>query len=130
MPASPRIRWSWAELLPRMRRIAALIDTDQIGTGCWIWRGCLSHHGYGRTWAGTQARPKVHVLLYEMLHGPLPHNLELDHLCFTRNCVNPDHLELVTHRENLRRSRQPRGPRGQFTSLDALRQDLRITRHF
>lgn len=67
--------------------------------GCWLWRGTISDQGYGK-FGGRYA----HVLTWEELHGPLPAGLERDHLCRTRNCVNPLHLEAVTHRENLRRA--------------------------
>lgn len=62
---------------------------------CWLWAGCVSSGGYGRV-----GRKVAHRLAYEELRGPVPHGLYLDHLCRVRNCVNPDHLEPVTHREN------------------------------
>lgn len=45
----------------------------------------------------------VHRILYEVKHGPVPEGLECDHLCRVRHCVNPDHIEPVTKRENQRR---------------------------
>lgn len=73
---------------------------------CWPWLGALTH-GYG-----------PHRAAYELLVGPIPEGLQLDHLCHTRDiecaggftcphrrCVNPAHLEPVTTRENLMRSR-------------------------
>jgi hypothetical protein len=58
---------------------------------CWIWTGKLDR-GYGR-----------HKAVYEALLGPVPTGLELDHLCRVRACVNPPHLEPVTHKENVLR---------------------------
>lgn len=55
---------------------------------------------------GVPRRTKVrlaHIVSYEMRNGRVPDGLELDHLCRTPICVNPDHLEAVTHAENLRR---------------------------
>jgi hypothetical protein len=46
-----------------------------------------------------------HVWFWEELHGPVPDGFELDHLCRNRGCVNPDHLEVVTHEENVWRIR-------------------------
>jgi hypothetical protein len=54
--------------------------------------------GYGK-YSGRQA----HRVVYETLAGPVPDGLELDHLCRQKACVNPQHLEPVTHRENMRR---------------------------
>lgn len=45
----------------------------------------------------------THRYSYERAEGPVPAGLELDHLCRVRSCVNPEHLEPVTHRENMRR---------------------------
>lgn len=70
-------------------------------TGCWLWIGCMSDHGYGRFYAGRMIG--AHKWYYEYLHGPVPGGLELDHLCRVRCCVNPEHLEPVTHLENSRR---------------------------
>jgi len=69
---------------------------------CWLWEGYTDHGGYGRAkWSGRPV--KVHRAVYEELVGPVRAGLELDHLCRTRNCYNPAHLEPVTHAENVRR---------------------------
>ena len=71
------------------------------GSGCWLWQGALTK-GYGRIEVeGRHLR--VHRLAYELVKGPIPDGLSLDHLCRTRNCINPDHLEAVTTRENILR---------------------------
>lgn len=66
---------------------------------CWLWEGELATNGYGRVKVSGKSRP-VHVVTYEWLVGPVPPGLELDHLCRVRRCVNPRHMEPVTHREN------------------------------
>lgn len=70
--------------------------------GCWIWMGSLNSDGYGQAWDGEKMR-KSHALVYEMVVGPIPEGLEHDHKCRVRCCVNPAHLEPVTHGENMRR---------------------------
>lgn len=71
-------------------------------TGCWNWKRCISDNGYGLvTVAGKNAR--AHRVSYEARFGPIQAGLSLDHLCRNRACINPDHLEPVTHRENCRR---------------------------
>ncbi len=71
-------------------------------TGCWIWIGVCEKKGYGHfKFAGRTL--KAHRVSYEIYKGPIPHGLQIDHLCRVRCCVNPDHLEAVTCWENIRR---------------------------
>ncbi len=72
--------------------------------GCWTWTGA-NYIGYGQiSEGGRDGRLlKAHRVAYELLVGPIPDGLDLDHLCRNPSCVNPAHLEPVTHRENLRR---------------------------
>lgn len=70
--------------------------------GCWLWVGSKTHDGYGNLKRGGRIYV-VHRYVYELVAGPIPEGLELDHLCFVRNCVNPEHLEPVTGAENRRR---------------------------
>ena len=76
--------------------------------GCWLWRGCLSSNRYGRAYVGPKrCGYPAHRVAYELVRGPIPDGLPLDHLCRTPRCVNPDHLEPVTHRENMLRGVSP-----------------------
>lgn len=72
---------------------------------CWLWTGHLNNNGYGKI--GDEGRRSVyaHRAMYELLIAPIPPGLTIDHLCRTPACVNPAHLEPVTHAENLRRGR-------------------------
>ena len=71
---------------------------------CWIWRGHIMANGYGRMGIGGGRTRLAHALACELLYGcPVPEGLEGDHLCRNPPCVNPMHLEWVTHRENIRR---------------------------
>jgi hypothetical protein len=72
------------------------------GTRCWLWCGSTDTSGYGKILVRRKLIP-AHRLAYEYYVGPIPAGLEIDHLCRVRHCVNPDHLEAVTHRENLMR---------------------------
>ena len=74
-------------------------------SGCWIYFGSDNGNGYGAfTEAKGKTRRYAHRIAYEELRGPIPPGLELDHLCNTRCCCNPDHLEPVTRAENQRRA--------------------------
>lgn len=70
---------------------------------CWEWVGEQAKGGYGRISTGSAGR-RTHTLahraVWETLVGPIPDGLTIDHLCRNRRCVNPDHLEPVTFREN------------------------------
>jgi hypothetical protein len=91
---------------PHHPDIFSLID-KQPG-GCWLWKGHIDNYrhnrGYGR-YGGPGQRRQAHRLIYELLRGPVPKHLDLDHLCRIRHCVNPDHLEIVTRRTNLLRGK-------------------------
>ena len=68
-------------------------------TGCWVYVASPRPDGYAQIGIDRK-RVYVHRLAWELLRGPIPAGMELDHLCRNRLCVNPNHLEPVTHREN------------------------------
>ena len=70
---------------------------------CWLWTGSLSGKGYAYMSVNNRSK-QAYKIGYELTKGPVPAGLELDHLCRTKNCVRPDHLESVTRVENQRRS--------------------------
>lgn len=100
--AQPFARW------PTFASKVAVAGPDD----CWLWTAAADRHGYGSfTKPGErQVRLKAHRFAYEALVGPIPPGLELDHLCRVHACVNPNHLEPVTHRENMLRSPHLPGP--------------------
>lgn len=73
---------------------------------CWLWRGSITGSGYGSFRLGGRAQA-AHRIAYELMIGPIPEGLTLDHLCRVRNCVNPAHLEPVTSTENILRGEGP-----------------------
>lgn len=78
-----------------------VIDAD---TGCWLWQRAKDVYGYGVLQKSANRPHRLaHRLIYERHKGPIPPGLTLDHLCRNPGCVNPDHLEPVTHKVNVHR---------------------------
>jgi hypothetical protein len=90
----------------------------EITDDCWFWTASLDGKGYGQLNVNRRPR-RAHRLVYELLVGPIPARLQLDHLCHNRDttcaggpscrhrrCVNPAHLEPVTNAQNCRRGRR------------------------
>lgn len=69
---------------------------------CWHWATPQASNGYGRFWVDGHL-VLAHRFAYELLIGPIPDGLQIDHLCRVRHCVNPDHLEAVTQQVNILR---------------------------
>lgn len=100
--------------MTRYERVMSLVSPEP-NTGCWLWMGAEAGGcGPGERY-GYYGHGPAHRVVYEMVKGPIPDGLQLDHLCRCRMCVNPDHLEPVTRAENVRRGMGP-----QMTRLKAM----------
>ena len=97
-------------------------------SGCWLWAGSGSRYGSIGTGGRGGKKLQAHRWAYERYRGPIPDGLELDHLCRNTWCVNPQHLEPVTHVENSHRgarfSRQ--GLCAQGHAFDVIRRHGRV----
>lgn len=121
MPLSPTVsRWMFDRISP------------EPNSGCWLWVFAQDQLGYGRATVGGRSQG-AHRVVYELEKGPIPSGLELDHLCRTRICVNPDHLEPVTHAENVRRGSAATATHckagHEYTASDVRRVGGRVNRH-
>lgn len=79
-----------------------------IDTGCWQWIGAITPKGYGKLNVYCKVKRKTvsrwaHRVAYETLVGPIPDDMQVDHTCEHEGCINPNHFELVTNNENLKR---------------------------
>jgi hypothetical protein len=100
MKSGPRPR-------PLLDRVLEKVAIGDRVDDCWEWTGRTSASGYGVVAIGHTEKRRAHRVMYELVVGPIPEGLQIDHLCRVRNCVNPDHLEPVTHAENLLRGMSP-----------------------
>lgn len=92
---------------PSDRFWAKVAEPFDVHNNCWEWQGWIAH-GYGRFYPDNPAKPGrftyAHRWSYQFFNGPIPDDLELDHLCRNKRCVNPSHLEAVPHAINMARS--------------------------
>lgn len=85
-------------------RFMAQVREDE--NGCWLWTGPRKRSPNGVQYGCTRHEGRTvaaHRLAWELFRGPIPEGLQIDHLCRVTRCVNPDHLEPVTPRENVLR---------------------------
>lgn len=76
---------------------------------CLLWTGSRHTNGYGEFYTEHRKREQAHRWAYRTYVGPIPDGWQVDHLCMTRHCVNPAHLEAVTPSENTRRAYAAKG---------------------
>lgn len=85
----------------RRRKDRYRVEDRGFDTPCWIWQLERKPSGYG-----MDMRDGKHILAhrgyYAARFGPIPEGLDVHHRCEVRECVNPDHLEAITHAENMR----------------------------
>lgn len=125
-PSLPRTRgycnthygqwWKHGKILPPRltfdERFWSKVARSENADECWLWQAACDLHGYGKFFVHPSRQPGpllrfAHRVAYELLIGPIPANTELDHLCRQPACVNPHHLEPVSHAENVRRGTAP-----------------------
>jgi hypothetical protein len=96
-------------LPPRMQTKIQLelCTVPDLSRFCWVWTGAITSRGYGSV-QHDRRRVSVHRLTYELLIGPIPDDLTVDHLCRNKRCANPAHMEPVTRRVNVLRAQPER----------------------
>jgi hypothetical protein len=87
-------------------RFLARCRPEQRGyaTECWVWKSTMGANGYGRFQITRKPFIKesiAHRASYMIFKGPIPEGMDIDHVCRNRDCVNPGHLRILSHRENV-----------------------------
>lgn len=82
-----------------------MVKHAEDANGCWVWTAAKNHKGYGSFFHGKTV--PSHLVSYKHFVGEISPDKEIDHLCNVRSCVNPEHLDQVTHAENLARIVRP-----------------------
>ena len=105
-PDKTRYLGRWTKTLPeRFWEKVAPAGPDE----CWLWTASLNDGGYGQF--ALDGRPhRAHRIAYELMIGPIPDGLHIDHLCRVRRCVNPYHLDPVTNEVNTARGLLRKSP--------------------
>jgi hypothetical protein len=96
------------ETKPAIERFMEKVSIAE--NGCWLWTGAIKQNGYGFFGIKKNCQQKMHNAhrwIYEYHNGPIPDGLTIDHLCRTRNCVNPQHMEPVSITTNILRGSGP-----------------------
>lgn len=87
----------------------------RITDACWTWEDEITSAGYGRFYVdhalGLPRRVMAHRWMYVRVRGPVMPGLVIDHICMNKICVRPDHLQAITHGENVKLSRSYRSGR-------------------
>ena len=91
-------------MIPTIERFLNKVSIYQ--KTCWDWKAHIQTNGYGQ-FKFKRKSTLAHRFIYEYYHGSINPKLTIDHLCRNRKCVNPDHLEQVTSRENTLRGNTP-----------------------
>ena len=81
-------------------RLKILDNVDWV-KGCWIWKRSVNGDGYGNTWANGKSM-HAHRLLYLIFKGEIKEGLCVCHHCDNPSCVNPEHLWLGSHKDNMK----------------------------
>jgi len=82
-----------------VKQFMRLVVIDNHQSDCWGWRGCINNKGYSILHYHNR-KQMAHRISYQIFHGKILDDLDIDHLCRNPVCSNPDHLEPVTHQEN------------------------------
>lgn len=97
-----------AKAINPLRLQERIFEKIVVVESCWEWIDFRDKWGYGHLYVGGEIGRVVmaHIVSYQTIRGAIPEGLELDHLCRNTGCVNPWHLEVVTHKVNMERGKQ------------------------
>lgn len=101
--------WDILEAFQELVELAPPPAHSGLSEPCWLWTGRLVSVGYAAAPRTQRRLIYMHRWAFEYFKHPIPKGLEIDHLCHVKRCINPTHLEAVTHAENMRRAHAAAG---------------------
>lgn len=105
MACSAHVRFAGIKTMPRRytpeERIQAFWRKTRPDGDCIIWTGSIQGNGYGRVSNGTKVATTAHRFAYEITYGPVPDGMFVLHRCDRPSCVNPEHLFVGSHMDNM-----------------------------
>lgn len=91
--------------------------------GCWVWNLTPDKDGYGTLKYKNKSKFYAHRAAYELAIGPIPEGLLVLHKCDNRLCINPEHLYIGTHEDNMRDVRERNRRKGDKSGNRKLTQE-------
>ncbi len=83
------------------RQLKRFMAKVSVTDSCWLWIAAINSSGYGVFWVGGNQSEMAHRVAFKHWKRDIPEKMEIDHLCSVRSCVNPEHLRICSHLENM-----------------------------
>lgn len=113
----PRVRRTREQVKASLRSRLEAMHTPEPNSGCWLFTGYVCPLGYGIIAETKRKRIKAHRAAYTVHVDDIPHGLDVMHSCDVRSCVNPNHLSVGTHKDNMADMARKGRARNRYTGI-------------